>query len=155
MKQSASYQMLERQMEQRILEQAEKKEKSREDAKTKRREKIESMIRELKDEISDDIPWKDALLGYRSRSWSSRPHIEFKFRFVQHHLGPFVAAPSKATKNKLTDIKNSLLEFCQLVQKNHFDNLSFLSSNDPMESALREHFCREFPRNEQSGTLLS
>lgn len=142
-------------MEQRALEQAEKKKNAREDAVAKKRERIETMVHELKDEISDDIPWKDALFEYRVLSWTSRPPIEFKFRVIQHHLGPFVAAPSKGTKNKLTEVKNSLLEFCRLVRENHFDDFSFLSSNDPMESALREYFCNELPGYEQVGRLLS
>jgi len=138
----------------RMTEKAAKKRIASDRARAKKREKIQAMLAKIKEELGDGAPWKDAVLAYTEPFHS--PPVVFESRLVRQLLLDYVKAPSKATPKKVTELKERLLELFGVVMgetDGHFYDFSFLSETDPMESALREHYCARFPAHEHL-TLL-
>ena len=148
----------------RMVEKEAKRQSASDSAWVKKREKIQAMVAKLQNELGAAAPWKDAVLAYRVMpldgllrgSARSSPPVEFASRLVGHLLADYVKAPSKATPKKVTELKETLLELFRVVMgdgETHFYDFSFLSQTDPMESALREHYCAKYPGHEHL-TLL-
>jgi len=144
-------------VENRLREKLEKKKDATKIAVETKREKIHAIVEKLKG-LLGEVPWKEALLDYEAvtvpSSSSKYSVVRFSNRIVERLLIDIVKTPSKATKTKLQELSEAILEKFTVVGEKQYHDFSFLSNSDPLESALLEYYSETFPNSEHLGLLL-
>jgi len=123
----------------------------KEEMKQTRREKKKDELLRIVDKLKallGDVPWKDAIFVEHEDSFSAIRPVRFKSEVVQGLMKAYIGAPSKATKQKLLVLKNTLRKHFCVLQEQNFLDFSFLSKTDPMESVLYEYYSTKYPNQE-------
>ena len=145
----ALYKECQEEAQQRRMEKVVKKEQATNNAIERKKKSVAAFIEKLTREIGEQ-PWKEIALKhvwYNNTRTSGGQLVAFSVDFVNGELSECIKAPSRATKKKVTELKNTITETFDMIWEMKLHNFAFLSEQDEMEATLKAGFLDKFADN--------